>query len=151
MIPLLRRKWQPAPVFFPGEFHGLRSLAGYNPLLFSHSVMTLCNPKNPSPSLSPEACSVSCPLSQWCHPTISSSIVPFSSCLQSFPASGPFLMSQLFTSGDQSFRVTKSQTQLSDLIHTHTHTRYLCQILSSRNKNLCLFFLTLTSLASRIV
>ena len=140
MIPLLRRKWQPAPVFLPGEFHGLRSLAGYNPLLFSHSVMTLCNPKDPCPSLSPEACSISCPLSQWCHPTISSSIVPFSSCLQSFPASGPFLMSQLFSSGNQSFRVTKSQTQLSDLIHTHTHTQYLCQILSSRNKKLCLFF-----------
>ena len=44
------------------------------------------------------SCSNSCPLSQWCHPTISSSVVPFSSCLQSFPASGSFLMFQLFTS-----------------------------------------------------
>ena len=43
-----------------------------------------------------------CPLSRWCHPTISSSAVPFSSCLQSFPASGSFLMSQLLTSGGQS-------------------------------------------------
>ena len=50
----------------------------------------------PSPSLG--ACWNSCPLSQWCHPTISSSVVPFSSCLQSFPASGSFLMSQLFES-----------------------------------------------------
>ena len=48
----------------------------------------------------------SCPLSQWCHPTISSSIVPFSSCLQSFPASGSSLMSQLFASGGQSIGVS---------------------------------------------
>ena len=49
-----------------------------------------------------EACSISCALSRWCHPTISSSVIPFSSCLQSFPASGSFLMNQLFTSGGQS-------------------------------------------------
>ena len=53
------------------------------------------------PSLSPWACSNSCPSSQWCHPTISSSVVPFF-CLQSFPASGSFPVSQLFTSGGQS-------------------------------------------------
>ena len=53
-------------------------------------------------SLFPRACSNSCPLSQWCHPTISSSVIPFSSCLQSFPASGSFPMSQFFTSGGQS-------------------------------------------------
>ena len=55
----------------------------------------------PCPSPSPRACSNSCPLSRWCHPTISSSVVPFSSCLQSFPASGSFPMSWLFTSGGQ--------------------------------------------------
>ena len=55
----------------------------------------------PCPSLSPGACSNSCPLSRWCHPTILSSVVPFSSCVQSFPASGSFLMSQLFPSGGQ--------------------------------------------------
>ena len=49
-----------------------------------------------------------CPLSQWCHPTISSSVVPFSSRLQSFPASGFFQMSQFFTSGDQSVGVSAS-------------------------------------------
>ena len=54
------------------------------------------------PSPTRGACSNSCPSSWWCHPTISSSVVPFSSCLQSFPASGSFLMSQLFTSGGQS-------------------------------------------------
>ena len=50
----------------------------------------------PCPSPSPRVCSTSCPLSRWCHPSISSSVVPFSSCLQSFPAWGSFLMSQLF-------------------------------------------------------
>ena len=56
----------------------------------------------PCPSPSTEACSNSCPSSWWCHPTISLSIVPFSSWLQSFPASGSFLMGQLFASGGQS-------------------------------------------------
>ena len=56
----------------------------------------------PCPSPTSQACSHSCPLSRWCHPTISSSVVPFSSCLQSFPASGSFLMSQFFASGSQS-------------------------------------------------
>ena len=56
----------------------------------------------PCPSLSPGDCSDSCPLSWRCHPTISSSVAPFSSCPQSFPASGSFPMSQLFTSGGQS-------------------------------------------------
>ena len=52
--------------------------------------------------ISPRVCSNSCPLSWWCHPTVSSSVVLFSSCLQSFPASGPFPTSQLFTSGGRS-------------------------------------------------
>ena len=50
------------------------------------------NARLPCPSLSPWVCSNSCPLSQWCHPTISSSVTPFSSCPQSFPASGSFLL-----------------------------------------------------------
>ena len=56
----------------------------------------------PSPSPTSGPCSNSCPLSQWCHPTISYSVVPFSSCLQSFPASGFFPVSHFFTSGGQS-------------------------------------------------
>ena len=56
----------------------------------------------PCPSPTTRTCSNSCPLSQWCHPTISSSVVPFSSCLQSFPASGSSQMSQFFTPGGQS-------------------------------------------------
>ena len=59
------------------------------------------------PSPSPEACSNSCPLNQWCHPTVSS-VIPFSSCLQSFPASGSFQMSKLFSSGGQSIGVSAS-------------------------------------------
>ena len=62
----------------------------------------------PCPSPTPRACSNSCPSSQWCHPTMSSSVIPFSSCLQSFPASGSFLMSQLFSSGGQSFGASAS-------------------------------------------
>ena len=60
------------------------------------------------PSLSPGACSNSCPLSWWCCPTISSSAVPFSSCLQSFPASGSFPMSQFLASGGQSIGASVS-------------------------------------------
>ena len=56
----------------------------------------------PCPSLSPRYYLNSCPLSRWCHPTISSSVISFSSCFQSFPAIGSFLMSWLFTSGGQS-------------------------------------------------
>ena len=62
----------------------------------------------PCPSPTPRACSNSCPLSQWCHLTISSSLIPFSSCLQSLPASGSFQMSQLFASGGQSIEVSAS-------------------------------------------
>ena len=60
----------------------------------------------------PRACSNSCPLSQWCHPTISSSVIPFSFCLQSFPASGSFQMSQFFTSGGQSIGFSASASVL---------------------------------------
>ena len=67
----------------------------------------------PCPSPTPGVYSNSCPLSQWCHPTVSSSVVPFSSRLQSFPASGSFPMSQFFTSGDQSIGVSASAWVLS--------------------------------------
>ena len=60
------------------------------------------------PLLSPRVCSKSCPLSPWCHPTISSSVLRFSSCLQSFPASGSFQMSQFFTLGGQIIGVSAS-------------------------------------------
>ena len=62
----------------------------------------------PSPSPAPRVYSNSSPLSRWCHPTISSSVIPFSSCLQSFPTSGSFQMSQLFASDGQSIGVSAS-------------------------------------------
>ena len=78
-------------------------------LLFGHSVVSdslrphgLQHARPPCPSPTPGACSDSCPSSRWCHPTISSSVVPFSSCLQSFPASGSFPMNRLSKSGCQS-------------------------------------------------
>ena len=60
----------------------------------------------PCPSPIPGTYSNSCPSSRWCHPTISSSVIPFSSCLQSFPASGSFPVSQFFTSGGQNTGVS---------------------------------------------
>ena len=66
----------------------------------------------PCPSPTPRVYSNSCPLSRWCHPTTSSFLIPFSSCLQSFPASGSFPMSQFFTSGGQSIGVSASASVL---------------------------------------
>ena len=66
----------------------------------------------PCPSVSSRVCSNSCPLSLWCHPTISSSVIPFSSSLQSFTASGSFQMSQLFISDGQSIGVLVSTSVL---------------------------------------
>ena len=68
--------------------------------------------RSPCPSLTPRVYSNSCPLSLWCHPTFSSFVVTFSSCLQSFPASGSFPMSQLFPSGGQSIGVSASASVL---------------------------------------
>ena len=86
---------------------------------FSHSVMSNslwphglqhARLRCPSPTLG--ACSNLCPSSQWHHPTISSSVIPCSSCLQSFPESGSFPMSQFFASGDQSIGVSASTSVL---------------------------------------
>ena len=89
----------------------------------AQSCLTLCDPRGlqhtrpPCPSPTPGVSWNSCSLSQWCPPTISSSIVPFSSCLQSFPASGSFLMSQFFASGGQSIGVSASASVLPMNIH----------------------------------
>ena len=66
----------------------------------------------PCPSPTPRACSNLCPSGLWCHPTISSSVIPFSSCLQSFPAWGSFSMSQFFASGGQSVGASASASVL---------------------------------------
>ena len=82
---------------------------------FSRSVMSdslwphgLQHARTPCLSPTPRVYPNSCPLSQWFHPTISASVIPFSSCPQSFPASGSFQKSQLFTSGGQSIGVSAS-------------------------------------------
>ena len=86
---------------------------------FSHSVVSsslqphgLQHVRPPCPSPTPRACSNSWPLSWWSHPILLSSVVSFSSCLQSFPALGSFPMSQFFTSGDQSIGVSASTSVL---------------------------------------
>ena len=66
----------------------------------------------PCPLPNPRTCSITCPSSRWYHPTISSFLVPFSTCPQSFPESGAFPMSHFFTSGGQSFRVSASASVL---------------------------------------
>ena len=87
--------------------------------LFSRSVVSNSlrphepqHARPPCPSPTPRVHPNPCPLSRWCHPTISSSVIPFSSCPQSFPASGSFQMSHLFTSGGQSIGVSASTSVL---------------------------------------
>ena len=91
----------------------LCSSKGISSVQFSRSVVSNSlwphesqHARPPCPSPTPGVYSDSCPLSRWCHPTISSSVIPFSSCLQSFPASGSFPMSQLFSWGGQSTGVS---------------------------------------------
>ena len=91
----------------------------FSSVQFSNSVVSnslqpqgLQHARPPYPSPTPRVYSNSCPLSRWCHPTISSSVVPFSSRLQSFPASGFFPVSQFFTSGGQSIGVSVSASVL---------------------------------------
>ena len=90
----------------------------FNSVQFNHSVVSdslrphgLQHTRPPCPSPTPGVYSDSCPLSRWCHPTISSSVIPFSH-LQSFPALGSFQMSQFFTSGGQSIGVSASGSVL---------------------------------------
>ena len=131
-----RRKWQPTSVFLHEESHGQRRLGGYtvhgvaknrtrvkrlsmhgcivfSSVQFSCSVVLdslrphkLQHTRPPCPPSTPGVHWDSCPLSQWCHPAISSSVISFSSCPQSLPASESFQMSQLFTWGGQSTGVS---------------------------------------------
>ena len=107
-------------VSFPSPGSVCTLLLYYNITQFS-SVAQLCltlrfhepqHTRPPCPSSTPGVHPNPCPLSQWCHPTISSSVVAFSSCLQSFPASASFPMSQLFASGGQSIGVSASTSVL---------------------------------------
>ena len=97
-------------------FNGLLNIPGDQ---FHRSVVSdsswphgLQHTRLPCPPPSPRVCSNSCTLSWWYHPTILSSVVPFSSCLRSFPASGSFLVSQFFTSGGQSIGASASASVL---------------------------------------
>ena len=103
----------------PTSVHGKIVFHEIDLLLFSRSVMSdslrphgLQHARPPCPSPSPGVCSHSHPLSRWCHPTISLSVISFSSCSQSFPASGSFLGSQFVTSGAQSIVVSASASVL---------------------------------------
>ena len=98
---------------------GSASIQQKESVQFSHSVLSnplqlhgLQRAQLPCPSPTPRACPNSCPLTWWRHPTISSSVVPFSSCFQSFPASGSFQMSYFFTSDGQSIGVSASTSVL---------------------------------------
>ena len=125
----LERKWQPTPIFLLGKYHGQMSLVSYSLWSWTrvrHSLETKFNSvvsdslrphglqhaRPPCPSPAAGAYSDSCPSSRWCHPTISSSVIPFSSCLQSFPAWGSFQMSQFFASGGQRIGVSASASVL---------------------------------------
>ena len=105
-------------------YYAFTAKSVFKSVQFSHSVMSdslwpheLQYSRPPCPSPNPRVYSNSCPLSRWCHPTISSSVVPFSSCPQSVPASGSFQMSQLFASGGQSIGVSASKSVLPSNEH----------------------------------
>ena len=106
-------------ISFPRDDHLVAVFVPSLGILLSRSVVSdslrpheLQHARLPCPSLSPGACSDSCPLSRWCHPTVSSSVFPVSSHLQSFPASRSFPMSQLFISGGQSTGASDSASFL---------------------------------------
>jgi len=130
-------KWQPVPVFLPrspvsyspwgrkepdtaGQLSTQPYVIGYiskwlkrvNPRISQFSSIAQ-HTRLPCPSPTPEACSNPCPSSQWYHPTISSSLALFSSCPQSFLASGSFRMSQFFASGGQTIGASASASVLS--------------------------------------
>ena len=97
--------WLHRPLFSSVQF----SCSGVSNSLRLHGLQ---HARPPCPSPTPGVYSNSCPLSWWCHPIISSSVIPFSSNLQSFPASGSFQMSQFITSGGQSIGVSASTSVL---------------------------------------
>ena len=110
MTTFLKNFYLPFISWHPSSFQPVQ----FSRLVMSHSLWPhgLQLIRLPCWSPTPRACSNACPLSWWCHPTISSSVVPFSSCLQSCSASGSFPMSQFFTSGGQSIGVSASTSVL---------------------------------------
>ena len=114
-------RWSASPISWR-IFHSLlwsTQWKAFSSVQFSHSVVSYSlwpnetqHARPPCPSPTPGAYSNSWPLSRWCHPTISFSVIPFSSCPQSFPTSGSFQISQLFTSGSQNIGVSASTSVL---------------------------------------
>ena len=96
----------------PKFYNYLKDVSVHSVVFNSLQPHELQHARPPCPSPTPGVYTKLCPLSQWCHPTISSSVVPFSSCPQSIPASGSFQMSQLFPSGGQSIGVSASTSVL---------------------------------------
>ena len=105
-------------LLFYKEVHFLPLISVNSVSSVAHSCLDSLQPHGlqhtrlPCPSPTPRACTNSCPLSWWCHPIISSSVILFSSCLQSFPASGSFPRSQFFSPGGQSIGVSASASVL---------------------------------------
>ena len=102
----------------------------WDSIQFSHSVVSdslhpheLQDARPPCPSPTPRVHPMSCPLSQWCHPTVSSSVVPFSSCPQSFPASGSFQVSQLQYHSSKAAILRHSAFFIAQLSHAYMSTR----------------------------
>ena len=129
-----------------GLFTQIPLPVAFNSVQFSGSVKSDClrphglqHTRLPCPLPTPGACSNSCLSSQWCHPIISSSVVPFSSCFQSFPASGSFPMSQIFTSDGQSIGVSASASVL--LVNIQDWFRYMHnrQLNCQENSCPCIF------------
>ena len=106
-------RWKEFPSLQQGVWSGVKSVQ-FSCSVISNSLQPhgLQHVRSPCPSPTPRVYSNSCPLSQWCYPTISSSVIPLSSCPQSFPASGSFQMSQLFVSGGQSITASASTSVL---------------------------------------
>ena len=129
------RKERPVALFFCCCY----SVAQLFPTLQSHGLQ---HTRFPCPSLSPGVCSNSCPLNRWCHPTISSPVIPFS-CLQSFPAPGSFQMSWLFTSGDQSIGASALTPVLPMNIQGWFHVE-LTGLISWQSKELSRIFSSTT-------
>ena len=105
----------PMDCSLPGSsFHGIfqARVLEWGAIAFSVQPHGLQHTRLLCPSLSPRVCSDSCSLNRWRHPAISSSVVPFSSCLQSFPESGSFPMSRLFASGGQGIAASASVSVL---------------------------------------
>ena len=119
MAPVVLSSWHPHPLIHLCPFVPPPIIMSSSSVQFSHSVVSNSlwphEPQHARPPCSSPTARVypnPCPLSRWCHPTILSSVVPFSSCPQSFPASGSFQMSQLFVSGSQRTGVSASTSVL---------------------------------------